>query len=314
MTHYNKPPLTIEQHINQLEKRGLVITDPIVAEQYLTNIGYYRLSAYCLPFEQLNETEPSKRSHKFKKATKFDDILNLYIFDRKLRLLMMEAIERIEVAIRTQWANEMSLTHNDPHAFMNTELFNDPWKHQRQLAKVTNELKDSNEVFINHYKKHYNQPFLPPIWAMVEIITFGSLSQWYSNTKDNKLKAKIAKSLGMPTVEVMQGTLHSLTLIRNICAHHSRLWNRRFTMQLPAIRKLKQQMRIEEITTKSGDVQEQPRRELFNYIVVISHMMLKIQPDSSWTSRLLSHIQTLDLKQQVMMGFSADWQESDFIK
>ena len=239
MNHYNKPPLTIEQHINQLEKRGLIITDSVVAEQYLTN--------------------------------------------------------------------------NDPHAFMNTELFNDPWKHQRQLTKVTNELKDSNEVFINHYKKHYTQPFLPPIWAMVETITFGSLSQWYSNTKNNKLKAKIAKSLGMPTVEVMQGALHSLTLIRNLCAQHSRLWNRRFTMQLPAIRKLKQQMRTEKIATKSAEIQEQPRRELFNYIIVISHMMLKIQPDSSWTSRLLSHINSLDENQQWMMGFSPDWQVSDFI-
>ena len=148
---------------------------------------------------------------------------------------------------------------------------------------------------------------------MVETITFGSLSQWYSNTKNNKLKAKIAKSLGMPTVEVMQGALHSLTLIRNLCAQHSRLWNRRFTMQLPAIRKLKQQMRTEKIATKSAEIQEQPRRELFNYIIVISHMMLKIQPDSSWTSRLLSHINSLDENQQWMMGFSPDWQVSDFI-
>ena len=206
----------------------------------------------------------------------------------------------------------MSLAYNDAHAFMRSELFNDPWKHQKQLAKVTNELKDSNEVFINHYRKNYQQPFLPPIWAMVEIITFGALSQWYSNTKNNKLKAKIAKSLGLPSVEIMTRTLHSLTIIRNHCAHHSRLWNRRFTMQLPKIIKLKAQMRTEFITTKTGEQQEQPRRELYNYIVVISHMMKKIQPDTTWTKRLLKHICTLSNEQQQMMGFAENWQQAFF--
>lgn len=126
--NYSKPPLTPQDHLAQLKSRKLIINDDARVLQYLNHIGYYRLSAYFLPF--MLRDNPTVE-HEFKAVTNFDDILNLYIFDRKLRLLIMEAIERIEVAVRTQWADKLSVTNNDAHAFMVSAYFKDPWKHQK---------------------------------------------------------------------------------------------------------------------------------------------------------------------------------------
>jgi abortive infection bacteriophage resistance protein len=295
---YSKPPLSTPEHIKRLKKRGLVISDEHKAAQYFNNIGYYRLSAYFIPFEQIEQQAAMQRQ--FKPDTQFDDILDLYIFDRKLRLIVIEGIERIEVAIRTQWANKLAETNQDPHAFMQSKHFKDPWSHQKKLAKVANTLKDSGEVFVKHYRDKYTNPFLPPIWAMVETLTFGELSQWFSNTADAPMKKSIAKQFNLPTVEIMQSVMQSLSLIRNICAHHGRLWNRRLVKQLPYIRKLSAVLQAEQGSS-------QPKKEIYNYLVIMSVMMKAIQPDSKWQQHLKTHIQTTSTDQQQSMGFPADW-------
>lgn len=124
---YNKTPLSIQDQAQLLLNRGLVCTDTKRLEQYLTSIGYYRLSVYWLPFEQ--HSSNGSRNHQFVPNTNFDEILKLYIFDRKLRLLIMEAIERIEVALRSQWSGTLALLNNDSHAYMNPLLFKCPRQH-----------------------------------------------------------------------------------------------------------------------------------------------------------------------------------------
>ena len=120
---YDKTPLTTKQHIEQLKQRGLVINNESHASQYLTTIGYYRLSAYFVPFEKPSDAA-NTRNHNFKDNADFENVLALYIFDRKLRLIVMEAIERIEVAVRTKWANALAEQTDDPHAFMQASNFN----------------------------------------------------------------------------------------------------------------------------------------------------------------------------------------------
>ncbi len=296
---YTKPPLSTSEHIKQLKRRGLAISDEGKTAQYFNNIGYYRLSAYFIPFEQIND------HHQFKPGIQFEDILDLYIFDRKLRLIVIEGIERIEVAIRTQWANKLAEANQDPHAFMQSKHFKDPWSHQKKLAKVANTLKGSGEVFIKHYRDKYTSPFLPPIWAMVETLTFGELSQWFSNTADASIKKGIAKQFELPTVEIMQSVMQSLSLIRNICAHHGRLWNRRLVKQLPYIRKLSTILQAEIDSS-------QPKKEIYNYLVIMCVMMKAIQPDSQWQQHLKSHIQCASLEQQKAMGFVENWQQHSF--
>lgn len=317
---YDKTPLSVEDQASLLQSRGLTIADPARARHYLTHIGYYRLSAYCLPFEQPGASHA--RSHRFLPGTNFDQVLALYIFDRKLRLLVMEALERVETAVRSHWANALAVRHGS-HAHMQPELFKCPWQHAADIARLANDLKDSSETFVAHYRAHYSEPYLPPIWATVETLTLGALSRWFKSTRDTTTKREVAKSLGMPTSEILEQVLHALTPVRNICAHHGRLWNRRFTLQLPIIKRLRAQMAIDQIPVEPNSancnqcgtelpqaqqsVQQQPSRQLFNYLVVMAQLMGHINPRSSWLQRIAEHIHTATAEQQHAMGFPENW-------
>jgi len=172
---YTKPPLTIKQQISQLQKRGMVFEDTTQAAHYLSQINYYRLTAYWLSFESDHAT------HAFQPGTSFEQVLNLYIFDRELRLLVLDAIERIEVSIRTQLSFQLGHRYG-AHPHLKSTLFKTSWDHARQVSNLTKEACRSKETFIQHLLAKYSDS-LPPIWAVVEIMTLGQLSKWYANVK-----------------------------------------------------------------------------------------------------------------------------------
>ena len=97
----------------------------------------------------------------------------------------------------------------------------------------------SEETFILYYKGKYTDPYSPPLWSATELMTLGELSKWFQATKDNKIKSQVGRDLGLPTKEIVEGTLQVLALTRNICAHHGRLWNRRTVKRLPKIKRFK---------------------------------------------------------------------------
>jgi len=306
MRPYEKPALTIEQQADQLLARGLVCADPAKLHHYLRHVGYYRLSAYGLPFEVPRDADAAGRTHVFVEGTTFDQILDLYIFDRKLRLVVLEALERIETAARSLWADALALAHG-PHAYMRPELFDDPWGHTSDIAHLARDLTKSSETFVKHYRATYDTPHLPPVWAVAETMSFGALSRWIKATRDSRAKNAVARGFGLPTNEVMQSVLHALTPVRNTCAHHARLWNRHFVLKQPLIRRLEGSMAIEEIRDDRGRTQRQPRREIYNHLVVIEHMMRRINPGSGWRARLMGHVETATEEQRGAMGFPADW-------
>ena len=296
---YAKVPLSVPEQAQRLLDRGLICDRPERLRHYLSHIGYYRLSAYWLPFEH-PPTENQRRNHLFLPGTTFDDVLNLYIFDRKLRLLVMDAIERIEVAVRTRWAGAMSLRHGS-HAHMLPDLFKNPWQHAGDIAKVAADLEDSREAFVVHYRKHYDEPYLPPIWVIVETMILGTLSRWFKNTKDTTAKKEVMQGLGMPTIEVLEDVLHTLTPVRNICAHHGRLWNRRFVMKMPIIKRMDDRM----VPQNTPHFQA---HHIFNYLVVIEALMHAINPRGTWKSRLLELLEMVGDQELRAMGFPGDWQ------
>jgi len=295
---YNKPPIDVAHQAELLIERGLICDNIPRLERYLSRIGYYRLSAYWLPFEEPSP-DPTARSHQFKPDTDFEQVLSLYIFDRKLRLIVLDALERIEVAVRTAYAREMSLTYG-AHAHLNVRLFKNQTEYQKGLAKIEGDLQRSHETFVRHYRGKYDDPPMPPIWAVVETMSFGSLSRWFKNTDDTKVKKRIMKSLGMPTIDILERVLHTLTPMRNDCAHHSRLWNRRYTMAPPNIRKIERCF-----------VKNQQKYYLFNYLVIIEYLLAQINPGSQWKNRLLNLLVTLQPQQLRAMGFPYDWRERE---
>ena len=297
---YAKTPLNPEEQVQLLIERGLDCGYIERTHHYLSHIGYYRLSAYWLPFE-LPSDDHQTRNHAFIPGTTFDSVLNLYIFDRKLRLLVMDAIERIEVSIRTRWSGAMALCYGS-HAYMQTVLFKDSKAHSKDLDKLTGELEKSSETFIVHYRNKYDEPRLPPIWVVVETMSLGTLARWLRNTKNTDVKKEVMQGLNMPTIEVLENTLNALTPIRNICAHHSRLWNRRLVMKMPVIKRLRDQM----VPQDAANFQA---HYLFNYLVTIEHLMHIINPHGTWKKRLLELLATVSEGELRSMGFPADWQQ-----
>jgi hypothetical protein len=127
---YNKPPLSLDDLVGRLADRGLDIPDPDRARRYLRHIGYYRLSPYTIPFQR------GHPDHLLRVGTAFDDVLDLYVFDRALRLLVMDALERVEVAVRAALTDHMSTTYADPHWYMNVAHFRDSRRHAGFLEIV----------------------------------------------------------------------------------------------------------------------------------------------------------------------------------
>lgn len=296
---YNKPATTVEEQVANLCARGLVCADVDRAIRHMRAIGYYRLSAYWLPFE--DPPPPGQtRSKRFGGGTTWDDIIELYSFDRKLRLLVMDGIDRVEVAVRASWTNRFTLAHGS-HPHLSAELFVNGFAHARMLGKMSATVEKSKEVFVEHYRGKYTTPFLPALWSICETMTLGELSLWYSNTKDHDVKGLVARDVGLPTRETVEGTLHALALVRNICAHHGRLWNRRFVKRVPMIRRLRA-----EIVTEPP--QGQPQNLIYNTLVVLLHIMAAQGGGTDFRAGLINLLAPTTAARRSAMGFPADWQ------
>jgi abortive infection bacteriophage resistance protein len=230
---YTKQPLSIQQQVKKLKSRGLIIDNESVTANYLSNISYYRLRAYTYPF-QFNDDEES--DHHFKREDiHFADIIDLYCFDRRLRSLIFNAIEMVELAIRTRIVFEFALETKNSHWFLDKSLYFHKDNFDRILKSIEEEIKRNNEDFIAHYNKKYGEPDLPPAWMTLEVLSFGTLSRMFSyfDGKSEPSK-KIAQTFGLPNSSILENWLHGISVLRNYCAHHSRIWNRRFmSIKLP---------------------------------------------------------------------------------
>jgi abortive infection bacteriophage resistance protein len=294
---FKKPALTIDQQVNLLNQRGLVIPDENRLRHYLHFIGYYRLSGYCRYFQIKNDPQ-----HIFKPGTTFDEVLDLYIFDRELRLLVMDAIERVEVAVRSCITNEMGVAHGT-HWYMNPNHFYDAKRHKDMLDKIRNETSNHHrqEGFLKTYYANYDQPALPPTWMVSEVMSLGVWSNLFNNLK-NYNKGVISNHFGLPP-KVMNSWLHSLTYTRNLCAHHSRVWNREYSIQPVIAKGFDRQLR--------NDGKDNNHR-LYAQAVVIYKFMYVIADGSRWQYRLSDLLDENPNAPLAEMGFPVGWKDDPF--
>jgi abortive infection bacteriophage resistance protein len=292
---FAKPPASIDQQIDLLQRRGMQVPDRERAAHYLLHLNYYRLRGYWLPFECGTDGDGD---HRFQAGTTFEHVLDRYVFDRELRLLVMDAIERIEVSVRTQWAHHLALGHGS-HAHLSRALFSDQRAYTASLGGLANEVGRSRETFIQHLNDVYDEA-LPPVWAVVEVMSLGQLSKWYENLKCQALRQRIADGYGMDET-VFVSLLHHLTLIRNVCAHHSRLWNRRFTITPKLPRK-----KPTGLTTTFNTAAP---RQLYNALVLIAYLMNIVSPGHHWKQRLLELLEQHSGIPVESMGFPDGWRD-----
>ncbi len=289
---YPKQALTLPAQLQQLKDRGIQVNDDARALHYLGHLNYYRLGAYWLPYEQNHDT------HTFRHGTRFDDVLNLYIFDRELRLLIMDAIERIEVSIRTQLAYVLGHQYG-PHAHLQPVIFFDPIAYGRSISKLDQDSKRSGEEFIKHLTRKYEEQ-LPPIWAVVELMTMGQLSKWYDNLKQRRDRKAIADTYDIDEKN-LRSFLHHLTTVRNLCAHHSRVWNREFTFTFSVPNKRPAN------TLSSLHHDGRMERKIYNTLVMLAYIMDIVSLNHHWKTRLKDLIKEHNINPSAM-GFPADWQ------
>ena len=258
---------------------------------YFHHINYYRLGAYWLPFEADHAT------HHFKNGTTFTKVMDLYNFDRELRLLILDAIERIEISLRTQWTYHMSKIHGT-HSYLDPSLIIKPHIHQLNIVDIKKEVsRSSKEVFICHAKNKYEEEF-PAIWIASEVISLGLLSKLYANLKPKSTRRAISAIYKLDE-EVLGSWAHHLTILRNICAHHSRLWNKELTTT-PKLPKNKTREVAEACVAGS--------RKIYNTLIVILYMMDIISPNHTWRSKLKDLLSGREDNLN-LMGFPTNWND-----
>jgi abortive infection bacteriophage resistance protein len=291
---YDKPPLSIDRQIDLLVSRGMIIQDRDRAARYLTHINYYRLRAYWLPFEEHAESG----EHRFKPGTEFAQAMSLYVFDRKFRLLVLEAIERVEVSFRTRFAYTLGNKYGS-HAYLDTSLFRVPYIHDQCVTSFREEFTRSRETFIEHYKTKYRDPELPPIWAACEIMSFGQLSKWFGNIKQRPDRQEIAREFNIDE-SILGSFMHHLTHIRNIVAHHSRLWNRRVTVTMSIPNRPRETV---------GLFNRDKERNIYNTLVMLGYLLNIMSPGTTWPARVRQLLEANTFADPTYMGFHINWRE-----
>lgn len=282
-----------------MRMRGLVIEDEQRIARYLKFIGYYRLGGYCRAFQ-----EPGDLEHTFKKNITFQNILDLYIFDRKLRLHMMDALERIEVAVRSVINDHMSLKYGsqwyvDSRHFQREGKFN----HSDFMSMVKKETgynsNSTGPVFCRHYYETYCDPLLPPSWMVAEVLPLGAWSRIYSALTEPKDRKAISNTFKV-RYELFGSWLYALSYLRNRCAHHSLLWNLRFVVTP----KMTHEFRV---------VVENDR--FFAHTVVVQQFLKAITTNATWLTTLIeNHLNTCPIQPyEKEMGFIKGWEKLPFM-
>jgi abortive infection bacteriophage resistance protein len=240
--------------------------------------------------------EANHTTHQFKAKTTFEAVLNIYLFDRALRFHLVQALEAIEISLRTQFAYQFAQRHG-PFAYADVAYSKIPHHFQINLKQLQDEISRSNEVFITHFNRKYTTSSMPPVWMACEVMSFGLLSRWYKNLKPNQVRKAIANIYEVDN-RSLDGILHNFTELRNVIAHHGRLWDRNIIVRLPLPRNKPHNLRA------SMNVRQQDT--LYNSLVMMLHFLDVIKPDDAWRQQLIQLIDQYQVA-TTAMGFPMNW-------
>lgn len=275
-----KRPTTYEEQVTILRRHGCIINDEADCKDKLSSIGYYRLSAYFLPFRQSDGN--------YLAGTTFDQVYRIYEFDRKLRNLLLGLLEVIEISLRSR----LSFFHSARYGalgYLDASNFSPKHNHGRFQENLNREIANNSKVpFVKHHQDKYDGQF--PIWVATELFTFGMLSYFYTDLKTADKKA-FARELGA-NFRKLEGWLRCCTDLRNICAHYGRLYHRIFTAAPARL-----------------DLSEQDSRRLWGVVLVVRDLYPSAE---MWNSEVIPKIASLfdEYKSDINLrhiAFPEDW-------
>lgn len=302
MKEFSKESLTAEEQLDLLIKRGLIVEDYNSALQIIKRNGYYHLSSYMRLFQEGDK-------HLFRENVEFKDIYNLASFDNKLRFFCFNAIQQIELAYKTAVSNVLC-KNGGSHWFYDEINFQNKKEQNRIIELIKGQIHKSNnpkeysETFIAKYYEKYDKPKLPPFWMIIETFTMGALNSLY-NSLSNSNKKAIIEYLGfkedLTFMALKANWLQALTVVRNICAHHSRLFNRVFRIRPKKHKKIKE-LNIENTAS-------------FYYIaMIINYYLVTFARDNSF-EEILNHLfKDFGSDYKIIMGFPKDWHKFTYTK
>ncbi|VBA60523.1 hypothetical protein LAUMK191_05569 [Mycobacterium attenuatum] len=320
MAAYTKPHLSFEDQVQLMKSRGLVCQDEPRAVRLLMQVGYYRLSAYVYPFRELLPAEEARksspahyRSDNIRPGTSFEDVHSLWRFDRKLRLKFLDALEVVEIGLRTRLADVLGArnvfghletdaldadTCAEPCPDGSADLFNE-WLNRYE------KLKDAakNEDYMVHHRCKYGDPV--PVWIAVEFLDFGALCRLYRLLKKTDQNA-IAAGMGVKGGPLLGRWLRDLSYLRNVCAHHSRVWNRVLTYQSG-------KFNPSQVGPDLKHAASWPTREkIYVLSACLAYLVRSIDPATTWHLDFRTHVRKKfpdlpDISPESDMGFPSGW-------
>jgi abortive infection bacteriophage resistance protein len=289
---YSKPPLSFEAQADLLISRGL-IADRLMLISRLKSASYYRLSGYLFPFRNPDDT--------YKPGTTFQRVWSYYAFDRQLRLLVLDAIERVEIAVRTNFVYAFAHQYG-PFGYTlpeNLPELEHP-QHTDFLEKIGIERKRNREIFVKHFQNKYGDCHDHlPLWMASELMTFGMLLT-FINGAGKSMRQRLGAIYGVSD-DVLLSWMRAISGVRNICAHHGRLWNRELGYQ-PFIPKKHKHLEWH------IPVEVQSNR-VFGVLTVLKFFLKQVAPQSHWQIRLEDLLKRYPDVPRRPMGFAENWKE-----
>lgn len=281
-----KPPVTYKDMLNILNSRGLIIENANNAIEILKRINYYRLTGYLLPFK-VNE-------EKYIDGITFEKIVALYDFDMRLRSLLLNVFEYVEISMRSRISYHLahkygSECYKDSSNFSFRKIVD----YNVFVAKINEELDRSKELFVAHYRTKYESRY--PIWLAIETFSFASLSMLYTNLKPED-KRIISKQHGLKTPKLLDSWLHSMCVLRNRCAHFSRIYDTKLSQQVS-------------LTFNAQNLRVEPN-SLFSIIFIFKYLVKEYSTWNLWIIELSSLLDRYkDVCDLSRMGFIEDWEK-----
>lgn len=315
---YGKPWLSVEEQIEKLRGRGCRIDDVGSASSVLREVGYYRLTGYLYPFRESSpvvDGDGHRRAvvrDQYRTGTDIRHAEAFINFYRRLRLLVIEAVERVEVAVRTRLGHVLGarspFAHEDSTVF--TEAFTTPRPavtdgvsaHTAWLGRVAERQHSSDEAFVGHFRAKYDGRM--PIWALTEILELGHLTRLYGGLR-NDIATEIARSFGVPTKKTMVSWLSSVNYVRNVSAHHARLFNRK----LVAAPKRPRPSEVP-LLGHLSDGTAPKEFGVYNTFAVLAYLLRSIPSDRDWAPRAAALVRSFPAAGPVTvasMGVAAGW-------
>lgn len=292
LTTFSKKALSTADLLAKLQGQGLIVNDTQKALNYLQYVGAYRLKGY---WHHLAD----KKTKQFPPGLSFDHIAERCEFDRELRSATIEAIDRLEVAIRSTIANYLSLSHG-PHWYLETKIFKptNEWGMGQLLQKIESEVKreKSKKHFVSHYFLNHDDPYLPPSWAVCECVSFGLWSRTYEILRDPNDKKAISMKFAIDQPDVFKSWTHAITVIRNVVAHHGQL--------------LKGKLGVSPCSYKSKGVIFSNNQHFFAIATVIQYLLTQTNLPHRWKDDLRAIFAKYPNVPIAEIGFSANWESS----